>query len=338
MTTSVLEIVAANALMLATGVGLLPILGVAKTRRELVRRIALAYPVGLAATGILSATLVVVDVPIGWPSLGAAAALALAVGHRSVGFLPAGRGPARRHVLGRLSLVAAAAFLVEASRLLAVRPLSDNDAWQIWGLRAEALYDFGRPVSPIFTAPQYPELQHPLLLSALQALDAHAIGRWDGTLLHLQLAGFALAFVLGGWGLLRDRASSSLLGLTLLAVLTAPSFFAQLQTNYADIPLAVFAALGVAALGVWLSARETSALALAALFLGAAALTKNEGEMFALAAFVAAAIVCGRARLPALALAALAALLADLPWRIWLAVNHVRITDFSLATCSTPAT
>ena len=338
MNTSVVEIGAANACMFLSGVGLLPLLGVAQTPRELVRRIALAYPVGLAATGIVSATLVVFDVPIGWPSLGITALLALTLGARRIGLRPvaAVRRSARLPVLGWLTLAIATVFLVEAGRLLVVRPLSDNDAWQIWGLRAKALYDFGHPVSPIFTAPQYPALQHPLLLSAVQALDAHVIRRYDGTLLHVQLLGFAVAFVLGGWGLLRAHSSPLLLGLTLLAVLTAPTFFDQLQTNYADIPVATFVALGVIAVGVWISTDERSALALAALFLGAAALTKNEGEMFGLAVLVSAAAVCGRDRLRPLVIAAIAAAAPDVPWRAWIAIHHVKIAEYSLSNLADP--
>ncbi len=340
MNTSVVEIAAANVCMFLTGVGLLPLLGVARTPKDVLRRVALAYPVGLAAAGILSATLVVFDVPIGWPSLAASTVLALVLGARRAGVrlsLTALRRPAQLPVVGWLALAAATVFLVEAGRLLVVKPLSDNDAWQIWGLRAKALYDFGHPVSPIFTAPQYPALQHPLLLPAVQALDAHVIGRYDGTLLHVQLLGFAIAFVLGGWGLLRAYSSPALLGLTLLAVLTAPTFFDQLQTNYADVPVATFVALGVVALGVWISTDERSALALGALFLAAGALTKNEGEMFGLAVVASAAAVCGRARLRPLAIAAAAAAVPDIPWRAWIAIHHVKIAEYSISNLFDPS-
>src|SRR5207237_3643734 len=97
------------------------------------------------------------------------------------------------------------------------------------------------------------------------------------------------------------------LAAVLLAAVTAPTFFNQLPSNYADVPVAIFVALGVAALG-------TGQLPAAALFLGAAALTKNEGEMFALTAFVAAALVARRAQVRPLGLAALALMAVDLLW------------------------
>ena len=54
--------------------------------------------------------------------------------------------------------------------------------------------------------------------------------------MHLQLAGFALAFLGGAWSLLRDRVPPLLLASVLLAILTTPTFFNQLQSNYADVP------------------------------------------------------------------------------------------------------
>ena len=45
----------ANALYFAIGVGLLPLLRIARDRATLVTRLPLAYAVGLAATGIVAA-------------------------------------------------------------------------------------------------------------------------------------------------------------------------------------------------------------------------------------------------------------------------------------------
>jgi hypothetical protein len=327
VTSKIVAIAGANALMLVFGAGLLPLLRLAHTRRELLARLPLAYAVGLAATGILAADLAVVDVPVGWVLLAVFAVVAAALGLRR---LPGGR-PLLRQLAGRrLDLPAyavlgvTAAFVVPAAKLLAVNPLNAIDGWVIWGLRARALYDFGHPVAPIFTDPAYQALQHPLLLPALEALDFRVMGGFDGTVVHLQLLGFAIAFVGGAWGLLRTRVPPLLLAAVLLAAVTAPTFFNQLPSNYADVPVAVFVALGVAALG-------TGQLPAAALFLGAAALTKNEGEMFALTAFVAAALVARRAQLRPLALAALAVIAVDLPWRIWILVHHVKIAEYSIS-------
>ena len=339
MTTRILELVLANVLMLALGGGLMAALRLARTRRELLVRLPLAYAVGLAATGILAADLAVVDVPVGRIVLAALAAGSLALGLRA---LPGGPRRSRprfrlREVPALALLGAVAAFAVPAARLFGIKPLLEYDGWAIWATRARALYVFGHPVAPVFTDPAYPALQHPLLLPSLEAVEVRFMGAVDGTLVHLQLLGLAVGFVGGAWTLLRGRTRPVLLAATLLAVVTAPSFFNQLQTNYADVPLAMFVALGVAALAAWLRTGAEGLLPAAALFLAAGALTKNEGECFALTAFVAAALVTRGGQRRPLAAAALAVLAADLPWRIWLQVNHVKIAEYSLSNLFSPS-
>ena len=80
MTDRLLGLLAANVLMLALGVGLLPLLGLARSRREMLVRLPLGYLVGIAATGILAADLAVLDVPVGRVALSVAAAAALGLG------------------------------------------------------------------------------------------------------------------------------------------------------------------------------------------------------------------------------------------------------------------
>ena len=100
----------------------------------------------------------------------------------------------------------------------------------------------------------------------------------------------------------------------------------------------MFTALGVAALATWLRTGDDGLLPAAGLFLAAAALTKNEGETFALTALVAALLVARRTQVRPLLLPAGAVLLADLPWRLWLQLNHVRIAEYSLSNLADPAT
>ncbi len=234
-------------------------------------------------------------------------------------------------------LAVTAAFAVPFARLLTVKPLTDFDAWAIWVMRARALYDFGHPIAPVFTTAPYAALQHPLFLPALDALDFRAMGQFDPTLVHLQMLGFGIAFVGGGWTLLREHASPLMLAATLLAVVTAPTFVIQLQTNYADVPLAVFVAVGTAALALWLRRDAPGLLPAATLFLSAAVLMKNEGEMFALAAFIAAALVAQRSQRRSLGLAALVVVAVDLPWRIWIWAHNVKIAEYSIGNLFSPS-
>ena len=198
-------------------------------------------------------------------------------------------------------------------------------------MRAQALYDAGHPFAPVFTEAPYPALSYPLFLPSLEAIDARFMSTFDGTALHVQLLGLAVAFVGGAWVLLRPHAPSLLLALALLALLTAPAFFGQLQTNSADVPLAMAIALGVAALAVWIRTGARGLLPAATLFLTAGAMTKNEGELFALCAFLAALAATPRGRLRPLLAAAGAWLALIVPWHLWLLAHDVTGTTWKLS-------
>lgn len=334
MTANIGAICLANALMLCVGAGLLPVFHLANSRRLLIVRLPLAYAIGTAATGIVASELAVVDVSVGRVGLPILAAASLALGYRRR------RGPAlalpprlsRRELVPVAVLLAGSvAFLANAARFFAVKPLVENDGWALWGLRARALYDFGHPVAPVFTSNLYPGLQYPLFVPELEAIDFRFMGMFDGTLIHLQMLGFAIVFVGGAWSLLRSSAPPVLLAASLLAIVTAPAFFGQLGTNEADIPLAIFTGLGVAALCAWLRSGEPGLLPAAALFLVAGALTKNEGELFALAAYIAAFAYARRSQIRGLIAAAAATVVLDWPWHIWLIAHGVTATAFSLS-------
>ena len=65
MTGSLAGLLFANALYLAIGIALLPLLRVARTRAELWAKLGLAYMLGVAATGALAAHLALIGVPVG---------------------------------------------------------------------------------------------------------------------------------------------------------------------------------------------------------------------------------------------------------------------------------
>jgi hypothetical protein len=335
VTASILALVLANVLMLGLGVGLLPLLRLAATPRELVQRLPIAYAAGLAGTGIASAELALVGIPVGIVALPLLMLVVLALGLRRLG-----RGGAaepedtrrRPWALPALALLAVAAvFLANAARVLAVKPLLENDGWALWGLRARALYEFGHPTAPVFTDAVYPALQYPLFLPELEAIDAHFMRGFDGTLIHLQLLGLAVAFVGAAWTLLARRAPSLLAAATLLAIVTAPSFFGQLGTNSADVPLAMLIGLGVTALATWLADGGAGLLPVATLFLSAGAMTKNEGELFAGAAYVVALLVARRAQRRPLLVATGVSLALVLPWHLWLLAHGITATTFALS-------
>lgn len=335
-------ILLANALYLAIGVGLLPLLRIAGDRAELLARLPLAYLVGLASVGIVAAHLALVDVTLGLVELVVLAAVVLFLGLRRAR-APAGarntvsRAPEPRwaRAVGVAALLVALVLIGHAWATYELRPLLEWDGWAIWGTRARALYEFGGATGPVFTSEVYLPLQHPLLLPSLEAIAYRAMGVYDPTLAHVQLALYAIGFLLAFVALLRDRVPFALVGLGALAILSAEPVLKQLSTNLADVPLAFFVSLGLLGLGRWLASREHWPLVAGALFLGAASLTKSEGLFFALAALLAVApFALGRLR--ELALAALAVGLIVLPWRLFVAVEDLPIVEYRFRDALSP--
>jgi hypothetical protein len=339
VTGRILALVAANVVLAVLGTGLLPWLRLARTRRQLLTRLPLGYAVGIAAGGILVAHLSLLHIPLGRIGLPLVAAVSLGLGlWRLRDASPVERARLRGQDVAAVALLGVAAvFGVAAARLFAVKPLLESDGWVIWGTRARTLFEFGHPVAPVFTDSSVPALQYPLLLPGLEALAFRFMGGFDDTLVHLQLLGLAIAFVGGAWVLLREHTPPVLLAATLVAVVTAPAFLFQLETNFADIPVAMLIGLGLASLATWLRSGAPGLLPAAALFLGAGALTKNEGELFALAAYVIAFAVARAAQRRPLVWAALATLLIELPWRVWTQVHGLRPADYSLSNLFDPS-
>jgi hypothetical protein len=332
---------------LALGVEALWLLGFRDLRALAGPRLGLAYVAGIAATGILSAELALVHVPLGLVELSLlAAVLAGTLWLRATksGAREVPRTQAQRETLWlRATKFAPLAVLgvLLAYALVAVgrRPLLEFDGWAIWGMKARALYHFGGIGTPVFTSDAYPPLQHPLLYPSLESIGFRAMGAFDPSLFHVQLvllaAGFALALV----ELLRPRVPLLLATLVTLAILSATGTIEQLSTALADVPLAFFVALGVVGLAHWLDSGETRVLACAALFLGAATLTKSEGALFALAAALAllgTLAATDRARLgrAALAFLAVAAILA--PWRLYVAAHDLPISEYRFGDALSP--
>jgi hypothetical protein len=299
----------------------------------LTRRVGLAYMLGVAVVGIGTAHLALVQVPIGLVEL-IVVAVALVVWrvrrprpiHRVLQADGAG-------IAGGVLFVAAAALLVHAARAFTVRPLVEWDGWAIWAMKARALYDFDGAQHDVFTTAAYGPLQHPLLLPSLEATGFRAMGTYDGTLIHLQLALLALGFGIALWTLLRERVPAVFAAASVLAIAAAESVLRQLAGNLADIPLALFVALGLVCLARWLLERDTGLLAAATLFLGAATLTKPEGLLFTAAALVAAVAAWRRELL----WATLGVGLIYAPWRIYVAVHHLQNPEYNLGDALDPS-
>lgn len=320
----------ANALMLAAGLGALPLLGVARSWRQLVARSGLAYLGGIVLAGIVAANLALVRVSFGWTGLAVLASISLAAGGWRLRRTerPVWRRP---HWPTLLGVAAILALLIEYGRAFAVAPLNRYDAWAIWALKGHALYAFGWADPVVFAGDAYrfANLDYPLLLPSLEAIDFRAMGAFDTRIIHLQFLLFLVAALMALAALLRDRVHPVLLWPSLLAVALAPAVFDQLLTAYADVPLALVFAVGVAAAGRWLITNERWALAVAALCFAGALLTKNEGTLFVATSFLGLAVVAHNRWRP-LAVAAGVDLLLLLPWKLYVRIHDLRDINYSL--------
>jgi hypothetical protein len=344
VTGSLAGLLAANVLYLVIGIALLPLLRIARTRAELTARLGLAYMLGVAATGALSAHLALIDVPVGLTELVVLALLLGVLAWRHVRKLSEGRSDTlslgngqvavASRIVGVAAFVAALVLLAHALNAFSVRPLVEWDGWAIWAMKARALYDFGGVAHGVFTTQPYGPLQHPLLLPSLEATGFRSMGAFDGTLIHVQLALLAFGFAAALWTLLRGRAPAALAGATILAIVAADSTLRQLAGNLADIPLAFFVALGVVALARTLLQDDVSLLPVAVVMLGAATLTKPEGLLFAVAALVPF-VAIARTRSALLTAGAVALIL--LPWRIFVATHRLRNPEYSFGDALSPS-
>src|SRR5205814_10167854 len=127
---------------------------------------------------------------------------------------------------------ALAALIAEYARAFAVAPLNRYDAWAIWALKGHALYSFGWADPAVFAghAYRFANLDYPLLLPSLEAIDFRAMGAFDTRIVHVQFLLFLVAALLALVALLRDVVPPLLLWVSVLALASAPAVFDQLLT------------------------------------------------------------------------------------------------------------
>jgi Dolichyl-phosphate-mannose-protein mannosyltransferase len=333
-------VVAIVALLTLCGLGVLAVLGVARSPRELLRRSGLAPLAGMAWAGIAAATLATAGSRLGIVGL-----VVLTVATCGVGALRLARTPASAAQVDRFprtwldtvivltSLGVIAVVCAVAFAALRVKPLVEYDGWAMWGMKARAIAILGSAHPDVFATPEaYGRLhiEYPLLLPALHSLPLQAADEFSSNAVVLSCFAIGLAGLLGLWALFRDRVRPVILLPSIAAIAAAPAFFLQLGTGFADVPLAVFVACGVGAAARWLVDRDASWLALATLFLSAGVLTKNEGLLFAAAAYVSLLAVA-RGRRRAVAISALVCALVFAPWRIFVTVHDLGAPDYDLS-------
>lgn len=343
MTSEILALALANLAYLLLGGGVFVATGVVDRRRETWTRLGASYLVGVVVVVVPSTYLALVGVGVGWTAISVACAAALLLALLRLRRSPRvehGATPRRRLTAGDGAALLMAGvtllLLAYAARTFAVKPLLESDGWTVWAAKAAVLYEHPGDAPDLLRGDSYGPPSYPLGMPVLEALAFRAMGRFDGTLVDLQLLALAAGFVGAVFAVSRGAARTWLVALALLTIVSAPQFLAQLSTNYVDIPLAIFVGAGLAAGGSWLvtSARERWLLVCFVAAIGTAGLLKNEGLLFGLAAIVAlvgAAASVGPAARREATVAAGAALALMLPWRIYAEARGMPPTDYDLA-------
>ena len=208
-------------------------------------------------------------------------------------------------------------------------PLVEWDAWTIWMRKARVLTEHDSLWHSYFTNPVvgHPHRDYPLQLPIWEALHGRAQGEMDPNhvlgYIWLWEVGFiwATAYLAHVYGRVRPIVWAPVL----LLVATAPGVIGQL-TGDADLPMAFFACVGVAAMAFWLRDGDRRLLGLAAILLAAAANTKNEGAASVVAVLVVASVIVLVRRLDwrAYVTAAVGVIAVGvLPWRLWLSAHGI---------------
>ena len=328
-----------NAGYLIVGLAALALPGWLSSDRRTWYRAAAAFPMGLAVVAIPASYLALLEVPVGLVAglVGLGVVVAAAARRRPWRATlprPARPGLPRAGTVATAGIALVLALvLVQATRVLLVRPLLDWDAWAVWTAKARLLYADPSAAPAALRSGNYGQTPYPLGLPTVEALGFGAMGRYDGTLIGMQFALLAIAFPPALWSMLRTRARSWVTLLFALGILACPQMLYQLLTHYADVPLGLFVGLGVAAGGAWLAAPGERWLLLAfVLFLGMAGITKSEGFLFAVVGVVAllAAAAPGRRLLRPALLGAAGVLAIVMPWRIYCSAYGLTTPDYDL--------
>ncbi len=195
--------------------------------------------------------------------------------------------------LAPLALLCMAVILVCVARWFSLNPHGTVDAWAIWNLHARFLHRGGADwYTPYAGLHEMIHADYPLFVSALQARFWAYAGESQSVLPVLLAVLLACGTV---FTLLRQMNAPEAAWLSLLVLMT-PFAARQAASQVADLPLAMFIAASAAfvCFGGRLGFCTGRAAALAGLFAGLAAWTKNEGRLFLLAALLVQAALALR--------------------------------------------
>jgi hypothetical protein len=181
-----------------------------------------------------------------------------------------------------------------AARTLAslLTPLYDWDGICVWGLKAKVVfYDTIRDTNYFQRRElSYSNPMYPLLWPTMYAWVASVLGRWDDLgifiLNPLNLIALAILFYCATR---RFAARTTALAVTAMLV-SLPALIYYTECAQADVPLMLISAASFFCLFDWMQSRRLPSLLLAALLMGGAMFTKEEGKIIFVAHATAAAL------------------------------------------------
>ncbi len=259
---------------------------------------------------------------------------------------PASRGP--RLLIGVLVAVTLVVAITDADLFVLQQQtgsVAQSDALTMWNLKARFLVRANGAWATVLGPPfSYTHPDYPLLLPLTIARVWRYAGS-DAAVCSSAVAGaFAAGVVLLLGAGVRELRGSAQGTLAALALLSVPYFFDVGAFQYADVPLALFELASFVAAALAFRGEccgdAATGWVLAGMCAGAAAWTKNEGQLFAGLFALSVALVSilrGEAmrapgRLVALALGALPALLALVAFRLQHPASNDLVNGLSPAT------
>ena len=322
-------IVLLDLLYAAVGAAVLAGLGIARSTRAALLHAGLALIVGWALVGTAASMLLTAGLAAAvWQillaaALPAAAALFLA---RRVPARPARLLGSARGVQTWLAVAGAAVLVVYLEALFWRSRFSQPAAWDVWSFwlpKAKSIVYFGGLDTSVGGFTSFANSDYPPFAPAVESLTFRFAGDVRTDVLPMQHWVLAAGFFAALAVLLARRVPQWILWPSLSLLALMPGFTRLVGSSLADEPLAMLIALAGVCGALWLLDDDPRLVALAGVFMIAATLVKNEGLLYALLIAVLLALLAGRRRMLVPAALGGAAVLAILPWKLWLSAHDV---------------
>jgi hypothetical protein len=304
-------------------------LGLVRSARSFALYLGLAVLVGWALVGTAASMLLIMGLAATVVEVLAAALLiagaCLVLGKRvpaaTTRFAPNPGGVATWVAVGGVGVLL---VLLEAlgRRALYSEPI-DWDVWSFWLPKAESIVYFHGLDTGVGGFTSFANPDYPPFAPAVDSLAYRFAGQVDNGIIPLQHWVLAVAFFGALAVLLARRVPPWILWPSLALLAVMPSYVHLVGSALADEPLSACVALAIVCAALWLLDDDPRLIVLTIVFCVAATLLKNEGLSFTLLIAVLLALTARGRRVRAPLAIALAAIVAIVPWKLWLNAHDV---------------